>query len=367
MAQRERKTPGIHTGIHIRMRLAVILLAACLAVGSALAYGLGAFGTRPSARPATSANGSASPKATAASVVIPTKAQIMAGSGKYFGVAAANVPWQAAARAKIATSAGVSPNMAEYFVNWTKDFDPQPIVNAYAQGMLPVLSWQPFAGGTARHTSAHAPAYTLKSIIDGAHDAYITRFAASVKGVKWPVAIRFAHEMNGDWYPWSEGVNGNTAGQYAEAWRHVHDLFQKAGALNVIWVWSPNIVRSATTPMKRLYPGDRYVDWIGLSAYEVSERTTAQLLDPTLKQLRAFTAKPLLLTELGGQPGSNKAAWTADFLGWLARQPNVLGFVWFEYTYTQGAGTDWGFDADPATLSAFRKGIRTLTLARRLS
>jgi hypothetical protein len=293
---------------------------------------------------------------------IPSKAQIMAAGGKYFGVAAPGMPWSSSAGTQIAQTAGAPPDMDEYFVNWKQDFSSVPVQDAYAQGMLPVLTWEPSPGGNAHTTQVNVPDYALSTIINGSHDAYIVKFADAVRDAKWVVAIRLAHEMNGNWYPWSEGVNGNTTGQYAQAWRHIHDIFAREHADNVIWVWAPNIIRSASTSLKELYPGDAYVDWIGLSAYDVTEHTAAQLIDPTRRLIRKFTAKPLLITEIGSQPSSFKAAWTADFLAWLPKQSDVIGFIWFEYTRAQGAGTDWGFDADTSTLASFRLGIEPVRL-----
>jgi beta-mannanase len=111
------------------------------------------------------------------------------------------------------------------------------------------------------------PAYSLSSIIGGAHDSYITRFALDAKAWGHPFFLRFAHEMNGDWYPWNEGINGNTPGQYVQAWRHVHDLFTANGVTNVTWVWSPNIEYTGSIPLSGLYPGDAYTDWIAMDGY----------------------------------------------------------------------------------------------------
>ena len=47
--------------------------------------------------------------------------------------------------------------------------------------------------------------------------------------------------MNGNWFAWMEGVNGNQPGEYVAAWRHVHDIFTAVGATNVSWVWCPNV------------------------------------------------------------------------------------------------------------------------------
>ena len=45
----------------------------------------------------------------------------------------------------------------------------------------------------------------------------------------WPFFLRFDWEMNGFWFPWNEGVNGNKPGEFVAAWRHVHDIFTEVG------------------------------------------------------------------------------------------------------------------------------------------
>ena len=60
-------------------------------------------------------------------------------------------------------------------------------------------------------------------------------FARSLAGFHGTVDLRYAHEMNGTWYPWSHDPIG-----YRRAWRHVVRVFRAAGAANVRFVWSPN-------------------------------------------------------------------------------------------------------------------------------
>lgn len=325
-----------------------------------------------SAGASASASASASPSATKTTPATPTKAQILAEtstsstSAKYFGVSATKVPWAPSALQAITKSAGVSPDMAEYYVNWTQSFDPGTVRDAYAQGTIPVLTWESFAGlkGTTWNT-LNQPAYSLSKIVDGDYDTYISTFAKGVKAVALPVVIRLDHEMNGDWFPWSEDRNGNSSGQYVEAWRHIWTLFQQAGVTNVIWDWAPNVIRGATiTDLKELYPGDQYVDWVGLSAYDDTETTATALLYPSLEEIRGFTQKPMLITETGAQPGSQKVAYTENFLAWLPKQADVIGFIWNEISASQGSGTNWGFDADSATLAAFQRGIKNVTLVK---
>ena len=76
-------------------------------------------------------------------------------------------------------------------------------------------------------------------MIAGRYDEYIREFAEEARAWGHPFFLRFNWEMNGDWFPWSEGVNGNPSGEYVAAWRHVHDIFAAVGATNVTWVWCP--------------------------------------------------------------------------------------------------------------------------------
>ena len=72
-----------------------------------------------------------------------------------------------------------------------------------------------------------------------------------------PLFVRFAQEMNGDWFPWGRGVDGNTARDFRKAWKHVVDLFRFHGATNVRWVWSPNEDSGGTFQFAPLLPGRR--------------------------------------------------------------------------------------------------------------
>ena len=131
--------------------------------------------------------------------------------------------------------------------------------NVRNHGSIPFISWEPWD-----YTQGiHQPAYSLQNIIDGNFDSYITRWAQASKAWRHPYFLRFAHEMNANWYPWSELTNGNEPGQYIQAYRHVHDIFAAQGVKNVTWVWSPNVEYPGSLPLAGLYPGSAYVDWIG--------------------------------------------------------------------------------------------------------
>lgn len=165
---------------------------------------------------------------------------------------------------------GVTGQVAlyEYYLDWTQPFNTGKAQDAYDNGMTPLITWEPWVAGAGVNQSA----YQLINIINGDHDGYIDTWAAAAAAWPYTIFLRFAHEMNGDWYPWAEAVNCNRAGEYSRAWRHVHNRFANVYwnlgiASNVNWVWAPNVNSTTSTPLQGLYPGSRFVDWVGLDAY----------------------------------------------------------------------------------------------------
>jgi beta-mannanase len=291
----------------------------------------------------------------------PTKEQILAIPGVRFGLSAPQAPWSSDEINKMATAAGAHPTVLQFFVKWTEDFRPDSVPQTYKQGALPIISWEPWAGPKA---GTDQPTYALSKITSGQFDAYITKFATAVRDQKWPIGIRFAHEMNGDWYPWSEKRSGNHPGDYVKAWQHVHDVFQTVGAANVIWIWSPNVLRPVPgVKLRPLYPGDNYVDWVGMVGYAVEESTASAVFQPTMTAMREFTKKPLIITETGVQAGPHRLSWIADFFHWLPQHSDVVGFVWFEFSKEQGGSADWRFTVNAPTAQAFKQAMGAAKLA----
>jgi hypothetical protein len=319
-------------------------------------------GSPVSTSSASGASAAASASASATPPPVPTRDVFLRPSAPYFGLMTPQSPWSRSEIDALSRRAGARPTVLEFFVKWNQEFRPDAVAMCYRQQALPLLSWEPWAGP---NYGLSQPAFALRKISAGAYDPYITRFATAVRSQRWPVAIRFAHEMNGNWYPWSESRSGNHAGDYVRAWRHIHDVFTRLGATNVIWVWSPNIIRPVPqVALRPLYPGDKYVDWVGMVGYGAGERAAGEVFDPTIAALRTFTRKPLLITETGAEPGPAKAAWTASVFPWLRKHRDVIGFVWFEMSQSTGANADWRFTADPRTEKVFHGGIVQSTLAR---
>ena len=87
----------------------------------------------------------------------------------------------------------------------------------------------------------------------------IVLYAKELADTKIPIFLRYASEMNGDWVPW-----GGNPKEYIQNWRMVHDVMEEY-ADNVVMVWSPS--EMPKNGMFDYYPGDEYVDWVGLSVY----------------------------------------------------------------------------------------------------
>lgn len=93
-----------------------------------------------------------------------------------------------------------------------------------------------------------------------ADQSYLDRFVADAARLDHPVILRFASEMNGAW----TSYNGDPEA-YKKAFRAVHQATRKAP--KVALLWCPNAV-----PVKDIddyYPGDEYVDWVGVNFYSV--------------------------------------------------------------------------------------------------
>jgi len=258
---------------------------------------------------------------------------------KYFGAALDGAPASIRPVKDYASKAGKQPNMLLYYAAWGDEFDSHAVKNARAMGALPVMAWEPFEPSIA-------------DIAEGASDDYIREFAAAVQTLNLPLAISLAHEMNGFWYPW--GTEKTSPIDFVQAWRHIHNIFLDAGATNVIWVWSPNIINPMPhVPLRPLYPGDSYVDWIGVVGYyeEGGPSTFSRLFGPTKATVRKFTSKPILILETGAEDGWRKPKDIADLFQGVAASPDFIGFNWFNYVKR----ADWRIDSDPSALAQFKK------------
>ncbi|MGG2199312.1 stalk domain-containing protein [Paenibacillus validus] len=95
--------------------------------------------------------------------------------------------------------------------------------------------------------------------LDAVTDEVVRAWAREAKAAGIPIFLRYASEMNGNWVPWHGDPD-----TYIRNFRMVHDIMEQE-APNVAMVWSPGDVPMYS--MDAYYPGDDYVDWVGVSLY----------------------------------------------------------------------------------------------------
>jgi mannan endo-1,4-beta-mannosidase len=271
-------------------------------------------------------------------------ASLLRPARKYLGVAIDGAPRSMDGVTSFARTMRVKPNMVTVYEAFGDGFAAAEARRTYAYGALPIVRWEPYEA-------------TLADIAAGRHDAYVTAFAEGVRAVNVPIVLTFAHEMNGHWYPW--GAQANRAADFTHAWRRLHQLFAQAGATNVIWAWTPNVISGAPdVDLRPYYPGDGYVDWIGLDGYytRTGARTYRQLFEPTMAEVRRFTKRPFLIVETGAEPGPGRDRALRDLFVSVARDERMLGFVYFHQEGTKR----WEIDDDPSATATYRRQARAL-------
>lgn len=248
---------------------------------------------------------------------------------------------------------GRQPAIVLSYKNWSiPPFYAPELDSVWGRGAMSMVTWEP--------QTAKGDAIPLREIVDGRYDRYIRQSAEAAAEWGKPIMLRFAQEMNGRWYPWGIGVDGNTARDFRQAWHHVYWVFRNHGAHNVKWVWSPNEDAGGGHPLAVLYPGDEFVDWVGIDGFcwggSIGWPSFTTIFGNTYDRLVKLTSKPIVIAETGaGEENGDKAAWIASALEREApRFPHVRALAWFN---DEDPRADFRVDSSPASLSAYRKAI----------
>jgi hypothetical protein len=275
-------------------------------------------------------------------------------------------PWDPAKIDEFASMVGRQPSVVMWYQDWAtpgvKEFNGAMMDEVLERGAMPVVTWEP-ADWTM---GANQPNYTLQTIIRGDHDEYVRQWAREAAAWRKPFYLRFAHEMNGNWYPWSPLANGNGGpNEYVAAWRHVHAIFREEGATNVRWVWNPDRSFPDRPSYASLYPGDEYVDWVAIDAYNWGTlqqwsqwRTFPQLFKVSYTEMEALTDKPMMVGETASaESGGNKGAWIRQtFLTDIpTRYPQVRAVIWYHRDNRISSQADWRVDSSEDSLKAFQE------------
>lgn len=262
--------------------------------------------------------------------------------------------------------------------------------------------------------SEHLTCTTIRAEEAGRRPGAFLELARCERGV--PILVRYAHEMNGSWYPW-----GQQPDAYVDSFRRVADAVRSAPDSEIVWapnegigypfddgpgaVVAPRGEREAESvtgssspldPYAPYYPGDDYVDWVGLTLYHFGDappwegnvgpdegklvsriRGVDQAAGAEPNRVPDFHAeyvtgrgKPFVLAETSALyvPGSQgeaseveiKSAWAAQVFApdIRAELPGLDLVMWFEYakeeTAVPGVTSDWTVTRNPEVRDAFR-------------
>lgn len=264
------------------------------------------------------------------------------------------LPQNPALLAQLEQKVGCRFAAVRWFQDWREPFNLEYARQLVRRGSVPELSWQP----RVRDRQGKLRGVPYRSIARGEHDAYLRQFARSVRRLGHPVTVTFAPEMNGDWGVYQLGPQ-NTPEDFKRAWKHLHGIFRAEGA-PVRWVWAPNILYpTMRSTYRELYPGDAYVDEVGLDGYNWGTTHPWNLwksfdatFGPSYRAITALTSRPLQLGELASvERGGDKAAWIADMCRALPRYPRIKRVFWFHILDGQ---IDWRLSTSARSLKAFR-------------
>ena len=270
----------------------------------------------------------------------PARVTLPASPGTYLGVYRSGAPASFAGVTGFTGHTGVRPDVVLYFSGWGEPFQASFAGTTAKAGAVPLVQLEP---GTV----------PLAAIASGRYDGYLSSYAGAVRAYRHPVILSFGHEMNGWWYPW--GYRHTSPRVFVAAWRHIVRLFGAAGAHNVTWLWTVNVIHDAQHGRiprpDPWWPGRSYVTWVGIDGYYFSSAATfAPLFGPTIAAVRELTGGPILIAETGASAGQ-PAKITDLFRG--VQTYGLLGLVWFDARGSR----DWRLTS-PAAIAAFRQGAQ---------
>jgi mannan endo-1,4-beta-mannosidase len=227
--------------------------------------------------------------------------------------------------AQAINSLPVKPRIVNYYAPWLAPFKESFAQAASADGLITFVEMNP--DSCPRTCRGGYP--SLPDIAAGVYDGYLTSFGQQIAAYGHPVMVTFAHEMNGNWYPWGRGGKDNvTPAQWVAAWDHVVTVVSAAAPGLVDWVWAPNDEGGAG-PVAAYWPGDEYVDTVGIDGYLRSDSATFQsVFGPTIADIRALTSRPIWIAETGLTIDAATATRLTSYVA-AVRAAGIQGFLYF--------------------------------------
>jgi len=187
---------------------------------------------------------------------------------------------------------------------------------------------------------------TNYNIARGSQDAALSQKAAAIRSFGEPVFLRYMWEFN---LPYTS--NGRAACsdpvrdtdgyfspvEYIAAFQHIHDLMVAQGATNIAWIWNPSSGGVSGVPY---WPGDAYVDWVGIDDYDRASAGTSIFTAPYARYAPIGNGShPIIIAETGAVAADQPNYFNA-LAGALQTQfPKIKALVYFDSVGPLGSYT----------------------------
>lgn len=249
-------------------------------------------------------------------------------------------------------------------------------------GAIPMMRMMPW--GEPYWGDSYQGKYSLQKIIDGDFDKFLTKWAIEIKKFEKPVMINFGVEPNGNWFAWSGVFQGggqkdkygdskkaDGPERFVDAYRHVYDLFKEKKVDNATWYFHINnesYPNEEWNTIEAYYPGDKYVDWVALSAYGAQTKdedwvSFKKAIDSSYKIIISkFPNKPLMLAEWGVREsaGAKKAKWYSDALNQIQTRYKKIKIAVIYNEKWEASEDDWPdlrINSSKVSLKAYKEGV----------
>lgn len=212
---------------------------------------------------------------------------------------------------KVEQKLNIAFDISAHYIPWGDTFQFKNLKKVLNQNKhTPIISWEPWSNDFSFSKSRkqyQENKNIFKHILQGDFDNYIKQTAFAFKNYRKTVYLRFAHEFDNPFYPWSQSGN-NTAEEFKKAWVYIWNIYKELGVDNVKWVWNP----WKSEAIDLYYPGDTYVDYVGLTALNYGKQPSFDHWYAPFKN--ALTSqgiqKPVILAEFGSLANNtNQTTW----------------------------------------------------------
>lgn len=194
----------------------------------------------------------------------------------------------------------------------------------------------PLTGGDAWDNSSNQVAkqiLTNGSPTQTTYNSWLNNLVAFVHGLKGndgkliPLIFRPFHEHTQSWSWW--GNQCTTEAEFVALWRYTVDYLRQAGAHQFIYAISPQMDTPKTmNDFTYRWPGDDYVDFIGMDCYNNGVATTMSTNMRMLQKVSEAKLKPCGITETGVEGFTDKKYWTEQILAPYERRKLSMVVTW---------------------------------------